>query len=223
MKEYTLQDFVSYYRNTYVRHPDNLKIIGKLCTLRNTHELKFWCGENDPSEEELRLAPNIDYTKLEWEHVKRPILGYRHFNNGSQLYYYFSHRSNMQRSRGLHENILGSEEPNQFTSAVLCSKFPYEPRNFLLNKESAEELFYPNFVSIQKAVYLLEKDKRAMGFAINHDMAITLGVSAETPFLLLYNGTMIATSLDGAAWTTFNPDFEGIISRCLKKGERGDA
>lgn len=215
MKEYNREDFVTYYRNSYVRNPLVPNSVAQLLW-DGDRGIALYAGNRELlTNQLLRELPIFDYTLLDWEHVRRPRLGYRHLEGGKYLFRASLNRAN-QRAKGIHEQCVEIAVPREFSTTVQSLGVKYNVER-TLNISEAQELCFPNFVqSGREAVQRLMQEENAIGFALDEDTAMVLGHSAKEAFLLLFKGSKIAVSPDGHTWEFNDKDLEGVVSRHVK-------
>lgn len=228
MKEYALRDFARYYNHSFVIDPSD----GKLGQLVFVSAFRGDDGAIVPDSmriskhaitertraSDLRALPIIDHNTLEWRHVRRPTLGYRHSENGKKLYFASIDRGD-QIPKGLNNRCVLLENPINVRGVSIRIGLPkaYQVSSFPLTFKEALELHKPNFVSFKQAIEKLSSDRElCVGFALSHDTAITLGTAADSAFVLLFRGTPAAYSKDGAKWEYTSKEYKGVLDRHAK-------
>ncbi len=230
MKEYALRDFARYYNHSFVIDPQDGEI-GQL-----TYTQAFRDDNNgvqnetmrisknsakdvsDMGGKEVRALPPIDHNTLEWKHVKRPALGYRHSDGGKKLYFASVNRGD-QIPKGLNERCILLENPPQTVAVAAAIGLPktHQMQHYELTLEEAKELHHPHYMRLSDALARLSSDRElCVGFALSCDTAITLGKSEDSAFVLLFRGTPAAYSKDGKTWEYTNPEYKGVLNRHAK-------
>lgn len=220
MREYDKNDFITYYSGSFVRHPDFPGSVGRIINDRNADVIRFYQGDSVDSLTAAQMAqiPTINHRELDWEHVRRPPLGYRHLENGKYLFYAYIERSH-GTPKGIHQRIINISCPIEFRAIVNSLKHAYPPDR-RLNVAEAKELCFPSFVpSVREAVTRLTKEPEALGFAINCDVAILLGLREHETFIMLLREDKAAISRDGKRWEVTSREFDGVLGRHLKLGD----
>lgn len=221
MREYTRRDFSSYYNGSFIRDPDNMEEIGQIVWDRYANNgeggLKFYKGVADYRKlgsEGIKALPLLDHTLLEWEHVCRPPLGYRHLKDGKELFYASICRRT-HTAKGLNDSCVSLDIPPQVRAVNKAIGLP-DVDYIQLNLESAKELHHPHYLTTKEAIAKLSSDKLCVGFALSQDVAVVLGTSKNQPFLMLFKGNRIAQSSDGKTWILNNEEYRGVLERHAK-------
>lgn len=212
MREYDFRTFVQYYHRAWVEdltNPgrsvmvyslDDDSIVGVRPMTANVHRY------------DLEEAVPISYTDLEWKHVRRPSLGYRHLSDGMQLVYAEGRSGRVPK--GLQQSRVHISVPPQFRAAVLALPKPFPLNHTILNAVVADAYRFPEYVSMEDAIKRLTSEPQAMGFALNSQAAVCLGRTADRPFILLFDGDEVASSMDGVEWTPVSPELNKIVDYC---------
>jgi len=72
------------------------------------------------------------------------------------------------------------------------------------NLELVEQIYNPKFVNLAEAIESLRTDKRALGFALSPNWAVTMGLYKDEPFLLHFKNIRVGGG-DGVAWNFYDP------------------
>lgn len=202
MQHYSIDDFVLYYRGAYILHPVTdsiLNVRGK-----NGDRVEVY---NIGSKEVEHLA----LKDLDWKHVATPALGYRGFNNGQRLYY-LTRNAGRRTSKGLTPTAIHIGIPD------IMGQLAHELRHgdgvnedgTLENDDLVRAIYSPRFTPLQEAIDAIKNDKMALGFALEPNWAVTMGLFADTPYLLHFKNVRVGYSTDGEKWTFTVPAAEKL-------------
>lgn len=211
MKEYDKNTFIQYYNNAWVDSPHTPNTAVRLGVLDSNRIVGMRTMEQVPTDDDITNAVTIDHRSLEWKHVRRPALGYRHIQGGKLLLHATGRRGRVPK--GLQSTRVNLSVPVQVRAAILALPSPY-PTDVILNAPVADAYRFPSYVSMEEAVDFLVNDRHSVGFAINSLAAVCLGRTAARPFLLLFDGDEVAYSLDGEEWIPNNPSLAKIVTYC---------
>lgn len=195
MDSYGEDDFLSYYGDSWIVSPAT----GVEAKVRRVHggEVEFSDGSR------CKLAD------ISWDHVRPPELGFRHTPGGKCLYY-IARRPLRIRSKGVTPAAVEVRIPLivRDVAAMLESGSSAE-----LTREVAAMIFNPQFLTLERAVSRLSTPGAAVGFAISHYWAVSLGLTREQTFVLYYKGLPAAVSPDGKQWEFVDTDCEKTFKR----------
>lgn len=203
MKHYTRDDFSRYYAGAFVRDP----VSGKFGQLMfNRHSGGFdLIGEDE-------IAFPIDYTLLEWPHVRCPQLGYFHLDDG----YRFYHASKGQHDgtpKGLNPAVVAIVMPPETRAAFSRTRLKVPMLRPALTIEMATAIVAAQFCTLAYGVDRLLNAPQSVGFALSRDAGLTLGLTKNELIIGLYRGRKACTSSDGRRFRPVGEWAEGITSR----------
>lgn len=202
MKHYTYEDFRRYYGGAYVFNPQNERQLGALHHGGNGMYL-IVDGEQ---------TVTIDYTQLEWKHVKCPPLGYIHLDDG----YRFYHSSKGQHDgvpKGLNPALVNVLMPAETRVAMQRTKLKMPAMRPHLNHELAAAIALPEFVTLDYAVDKLLNAPHAVGYALSKEAGLTLGLKKDEQLVGLYRGRKCCTSRDGYRFVPVADWADGVTER----------
>lgn len=206
MKEYTQQDFQMYFHRSWFRHPETGELVSNGGFLND--------GTNDILVNSTSgTLTRLDYTKIKWEHVKLPPLGYRHVRDGMYLIYVAKIPA-QDRPKGLHVNKIRVALVPDLAPVcrALGTEAGYQEYREL-NPAVAAAIHEQKFITLNEAIKGLTTSRLAAGFALSPSVAVILGSTADAPFVTLFKNQRAAISKDGHAWTIFNPELKEVLNR----------
>lgn len=214
MREYTLDDFVQYYNGAFVLNPTNEKEVLQVHWDRDQEGAGGRVLQGLPSGKGAKQrSVALDHTALEWRHVRRPQLGYRHLNDGKALYF-LSLGQHEGRPKGLNPHIVTCRMPEETVALWNYGLTIQQPSfNKTLNIDIAQEAHFPSYVSRKYAINALVNEPAAIGFALSCDAAITLGTTEHEQFVGLFKGRKVSGAGADGRFHAVNPSWEGIVTR----------
>lgn len=191
MNLYNIADLHTYYRGSWIRHPETGAVIQCQGAAGNGSDgLSFIGAKKD--------AFVLDKKQIEWEHVRCPELGYRTSPCGG----YVLHLSKIAArgtAKGFNRNTIRASIPQacvDYYNTVLRMPLPVPA----LDQKIAEQAFHPTFVRLDEAVIRLAEDPKATGFALSSSWAVTLGMYEGCEYQLFLKGVHVAVSPNGKDW-----------------------
>jgi hypothetical protein len=212
MHHYEVTHFCRYYNGAMIRTPD-----GKLAIV---------AGPNDNESivvqmVEGRKAGTYKLKDLDWEHMREPELGYRNELAGGKNLYYIQRKVGRIAARGVSHHALDVEPATGVYAAMTSIGLAAEAARYMerpvLNSDLAVAIFKKEFLSLDKAVYVLKNKHDAVGIALHPDFAVVKGLNKRNAITLLWKQLVVATSEDGNVWNAMCSEYRDIISRNLGK------
>lgn len=202
MKHYIREDFSRYYAGAFIIDPVT-GVLGQLDSGRD--------GQFNISTADGRVIP-VDYTALEWPHVRCPTLGYLHLDDGYR-FYHSSKGPHDGTPKGLNPAVVAVVMPPETRAAFQRTKLKVPLLKPGLTAELAAAIAAPNFVTVPYAVDKLLNSPHAIGFALSRDAGLTLGLSKNELIVGLYRGRKACTSSDGQRFRSVGEWADGITKR----------
>lgn len=195
MDSYGEDDFLSYYGDSWIVSPAT----GVEAKVRRVHggEVEFSDGSR------CKLAD------INWEHVRPPELGFRH-TLGGKILYYITRRPVRARQKGVTAGAIEIQVPAMVRA---CAEVLGRVAPTLLDASIASLIFNPKFLSLERACSRLRTSRSAVGFAVSHYWAVSLGFDLAQVFVLYYKGLPAASSADGSHWEFVDADCEKTFKR----------
>jgi hypothetical protein len=198
MQHYNLEDFIRYYNNSFILHPKTGEVVsvkGRTTDRRGVM---------------LSNGTSVTLEELDWLHVQTPRLGYRHTNGGALLFHANRH-AGRHTEKGITLAAVVVEVPGVVKS--LLKLIGAKDKTAALDHLTAALLHSPRFCRLVDAIKALKEDKNAVGFALSHDWAVTLGLHKGQEFLLHFKGLRVARSSDGHSWIFNDTTTERLFNR----------
>lgn len=200
MHNYALGDFLGYYQKSWVLHPHTNEVVQVVGPAGAANSV------------ELSDKSVVGLAELDWKHVQTPRLGFRHTNDGAQLFYVERH-AGRRREKGVIPAAIEISVPAEVAAAagVIGAKEDIL-NNAKLNKQLVKQLFSPTFVALPSAIGRLKSEPLAVGFALSYNWAVCLGSHKEEPFILMFKKRNVAHSVDGNTLVWYNEDAKHLFA-----------
>lgn len=214
MNKYSLQDFWTYFGDSYI--------------LDNEGEVQYII---EPSEREQSVKvrrkhgnKNVDKTMLldsmEWKR-NTPIVtcGYRDLDPTGKSLYYIVRRVERVTRKGISSHTVRILREPYVVDAMAelglnVSKYIEDAR---LSQKLADAIYKPHFKPFREAVDELQSKADAVGYALSHDLALCLGNNTDTSLVILFQQIPAAYSADGRTWKFYAEEHRDVIIRQLGK------
>lgn len=198
MNKYSLPDFDSYYRGSWVLHPTKNNVVQVM-------------GVGDNGMIKLSGGDALKIDALDWGHVQTPTLGYRHIDDGKALYY-ITRNPGRRREKGVTQSAIAIQAPLLLRHSMSIVGTGYAAGQ-LLNAKFADAIYKPKFIALKDAVSKLKEDDHSIGLAVDYYWAVGLGLYKDEAFLLFYKETPIASSKNGTKWEFVDADSKKLFER----------
>lgn len=206
MHNYTVEDFIRYYGDSWMIHPRT----GELFRIRDR-------DADNPNNIITNTGESIALESLDWLHVRTPDnLGYRGLLDGKALYY-LTRKAGRRTRKGVTPEAIIITIPSQFRQlAQETNNLGDVERHASLQDWLAKEIFKPQFVKLPDAIAKLKNKKHTLGFALGFNWAVTLGLYKTEPFLLHFKNIRVAGSDDGEKWNFYDKDSETLFKQFME-------
>lgn len=202
MQHYAIEDFLTYYKGSYILHP----VTDHILSVQGKQDDKVQVYNLSSKETEF-----LDLKDLDWKHVATPTLGYRGFNNGQRLYYLTRH-AGRRTQKGVTPSAISIHVPE------IISQLSFELRHgdgaindaSLENNDLVRALYSPQFTPLNAAVEALQNEQLALGFALSRNWAVSLGMYKDSLYLLHFKNLRVGGSQDGRQWKFSAPAAEKL-------------
>lgn len=206
MNNYTREDFIRYYGDSWMVHPHT----GDLFRIRGP-------DPDNPNNIVTTAGDSLALESLDWLHVRTPDkLGYRGLLDGKALYY-LTRKAGRRTRKGVTPEAIIITVPTQFRQlAQETGHLADVEKHASLQDWLAKEIFKPQFVSLETAISKLKDKKHTLGFAIDYNWAVTVGLYKAEPFLLHFKNMRVAGSDDGEKWDFYDKDSQSLFHQFLE-------
>lgn len=193
MELYTLNDVIRYYHGSWILNPNDGQLYQVTDRAIPNNHIHLMSKKGNTS---------VDYSILDWSHMRCPPLGYRTDPSG-RFVWYATKRPLRTTTKGLNNNTVRLQIPPSCAEYMESINYKYGAR---VDEASANEIHNPTFIPMEEAVKRLVEDPKATGFALNPSWAVTIGSLEGEEFQLHFKGLYVAHSPDGVAWKFLDKD-----------------